>query len=377
MRAMWRWIGGGLAVTGLVCAGSVFAAWDTLAAVTDVVVSAMEEPEWADLPDEERLLAYLAAHPEDFSITAYQVDAAGLPVEGTRIDWRADAPRVLASTKKIVVLSAYARAVEAGQLDPETPVSLEEWDSWYLPGLDGGAHEASYEKLGIAGTGIANDPTAAVPLSDVARMMIEVSDNAATDVLLDRLGARVDAEVARVPGQDPIPTLFGSTVAGLAADAPCAADWAPFTGDAEARAAVSLPRRGFTFQRTMAHCHFPRGTTDSYAAVMAGVVRATSPHTVHMAEALDWPMAYESNQARFEAFGSKGGSLPGILTEASYIDPVDDEPWVVALFMNEMSGSAWLGGMQSFAHQRLMVRIATDPAFRAEVERTLAGLEEA
>ncbi len=375
-----RWIGGGVLALGLVCSGVLFAAWDTMAAVTDVFVTAMEEPDWAEIEDGERMLAYLEAHPESFSFTAYQVGPDGLPVPGTRIDHRADEPRVLASTMKIVVLSAYARAVEEGALSPDTPVPLSEWDSWYLHGLDGGAHPAAYDKLGIAASGgVANDPSATVPISDVVRMMIEVSDNAATDVMLDRLGPRVDAEVARVAGQERIPPLFGSMVAGLNADEPCDASGGEgFVGDAAARAAAAddVPTRGLTFQRKMAHCHFPRGTTEGYASIMAGVVAETSPHTVHMAEALEWPMAFESNQAQFDAFGSKGGSLAGIVTEASYVQPKGGEPWVVALFINDMSGSAWLANMGSFAHQELIVRVATDPAFRDEVASTLEGVSD-
>ena len=378
MKKLGRWLGGGALLTALVCGGGLFAAWDTLAAVTDVFVSVMEEPEWAEIRDADRMLAYLDAHPESFSFTAWQVDAAGQPVAGTRIAYRADEPRVLASTMKVVVLSAYGRAIEDGVVAADTPVPLAEWDSWYLPGLDGGAHPAAYDILGIPSTdGVANDPHATVPLSDVARMMIEVSDNAATDVLLDRLGSRVDDEVARLEGQDAIPSLFGSMVTGLSGAEPCGTPGKTDVSSPAARDAVrdTVPRTGLTFQREMAHCSFPRGTTDDYAGLMAGVVRQTAPHTVHLADALDWPMQHASNQEQFETFGSKGGSLPGILTEASYVHPKGGEPWVVALFVNDMSGSAWLGGMQSFAHQQLMVQVATDPAFRAEVATTLTALE--
>ena len=94
----------------------------------------------------------------------------------------------LASTIKIVVLAAYAREVAAGRLDPHAELPIREWERFYLPGTDGGAHAAALAALGIPTDqdGFASNPEAAVSWDRIAQAMIRSSDNAATDLLLIR-----------------------------------------------------------------------------------------------------------------------------------------------------------------------------------------------
>lgn len=87
------------------------------------------------------------------------------------VDLDADHPVSAASVIKIVFAVAFARAVHAGQLDPRARVEV--------PGE---------LRLGGSGTaGFADAPL--VSLRDLALLMMTVSDNAATDVLCERVGA--------------------------------------------------------------------------------------------------------------------------------------------------------------------------------------------
>ena len=84
----------------------------------------------------------------------------------------------LASVSKMVQLVAWAKAVEAGEFDPNTIVSREELNRWYLPGSDLGAHLDALEEFD--GKELTQD--------DVAWMMIRHSSNAAADYFHDLLG---------------------------------------------------------------------------------------------------------------------------------------------------------------------------------------------
>src|SRR5262245_30534076 len=99
----------------------------------------------------EQVLRYLAAHRDDISLVSYTVTPAGTPDPADPvIRVNAFRPMPLASTIKIFVLAAYAREVAAGRLDPQEPIPLGAWDSFYFPLTDGGAHADSLSELGFA-----------------------------------------------------------------------------------------------------------------------------------------------------------------------------------------------------------------------------------
>ncbi|MDR6865702.1 beta-lactamase class A [Microbacterium resistens] len=89
---------------------------------------------------------------------------------GPEVSVAADEPVVLASVFKILVLTAYARAVEDGTLDPESR----------------GTVTARYRIGGVGTAGFLDDVE--VSWRDLATLMMTMSDNAATDVIYHRLG---------------------------------------------------------------------------------------------------------------------------------------------------------------------------------------------
>ncbi|GAA2756295.1 serine hydrolase [Actinopolymorpha rutila] len=97
--------------------------------------------------------------------------AVDLHDEDRQIGLHADEQVALASVFKLPLLAAYARMVDAGELDPASTVTLE--PSRRTPGSTGFAAMA--------------DPVT-VSWRDLARSMIAVSDNAAADELLDAVG---------------------------------------------------------------------------------------------------------------------------------------------------------------------------------------------
>ncbi|OZB81622.1 MAG: serine hydrolase, partial [Microbacterium sp. 14-71-5] len=98
---------------------------------------------------------------------------------GPEVDSGADKPVVLASVFKILVLTAYVRAVAAGTLDPTERTTV----------------TARYRIGGIGTAGFSDDVQAS--WRDLAQNMMTMSDNAATDVLYHRLGGdAVDRVIA-------------------------------------------------------------------------------------------------------------------------------------------------------------------------------------
>lgn len=119
---------------------------------------------------------------------------------GDRMTHRPDAPHLLASTVKVLHLSAYATAVTQGEVDPREQVRLGDWDAHHPYVGDGGAHRSAYTALKINSDdfGVATNPDQTVELDTLAAAMIDFSDNAATDYLRQRFG---DPALRRAAGQ--------------------------------------------------------------------------------------------------------------------------------------------------------------------------------
>jgi len=102
------------------------------------------------------------------------VDAAFHAVDldtGAEVGHRADEPSIMASVFKLPVLVALVRAADAGLVDLSRQVTVP---------VEGRAP-------GPTGLSMMSDPVT-MSLRDLARSMIVVSDNAATDVVVDALG---------------------------------------------------------------------------------------------------------------------------------------------------------------------------------------------
>ena len=138
----------------------------------------------------------LAERKDGVSLAVYDIPASGAaggsedlglnPV----VTFQTDVPRPLGGMVDVLVLAAYGQAVASGQLNPDEAVPVFDWERFYLPGLDGGAHKIALKELGLQTGG--NDEAltnTSVKLSDVVFSMIRASDSSATDYILSRLEA--------------------------------------------------------------------------------------------------------------------------------------------------------------------------------------------
>lgn len=341
------------------------------------------------------LLAYMVAHPEQVSLTAYPV---GRPDAG--IYHRADAPQSLASTMKLLVLHEYARQVSEGQLNATEKVALDDVFG-HVIGRDGGAARNAlddWRKREVL------DADGKLPLDEVAHAMIRYSCNASTDYLIARLGreplGRLPQRLGAPREEAPFPlsgammmvgnhTTTGAPATRRAAYekmsrtqlADTAYDWnrkLRTEPGFQMKEIEWLQKGGDTLsydeQRRFFQVAWTRGTTRGYARVIADAYQAETPAARLMRHHLSWPMAFPGNRDAYDAMGTKGGSLPGLLTGATYFKLKSrPEAMTVALFFQDLPESVYENLGKSYLHQDFEHRLHADPAFFDTVRTRLKG----
>lgn len=246
------------------------------------------------------------------------VHAKQLGADGAEVCLNADAPVVLASVFKILVVTAFAQEVAAGRIDP----------------LERATVTSRYRIGGIGTAGFSDDTTAS--LRDLALNMMSFSDNAATDVIYHRLGHDRVAQVAHdlgLTGTELIgccEDLFASLLEDLGIDSEV--DY-PDEAVANATAEQVWGLRVLDPERT-SHST-PREITTLLEAIWTD--RAASPAACAMVRELMgrqvWPHRLSSG---FEQDGvtiaAKTGTLPSVRNEAGVVTYPDGASYAVAVF---------------------------------------------
>jgi D-alanyl-D-alanine carboxypeptidase len=344
-------------------------------------------------PDD--VLAYIANHADDVSLVSYR-----LGDEAHGIYMNPDRPRALASTMKLLVLCAYYEAISLGTLRPDESVAIADWEKYYLRGTDGDAHAHTLAQL-REGKYISGDKA---QLQDLAYGMIRFSDNAAADYLMERLGrSRLDALPAQLglPNEEPplpVSGLFlswestrtkssGTQLltryralgrAGYADEVWRLSD--QLRVDPQLRAAEHARLEAESWSITLheiaalARELMPHGTARGYAELMARIQRGELPGSGALQTELQWPLENPGMRERFDQLGTKGGSVPGILTSATFAVPHGQSaPRVLALFFERMPIAVWLELNQNYVHQQFELKLLSDDAFFAKVQQRLAA----
>jgi beta-lactamase class A len=316
-------------------------------------------------------LGYLAAHQGDVALV---VDDS----RGGRVEYRADAPAPAASAAKVLHLAAYADALDAGRLSPDQPVVIRDWEAWFLPGLDGGAHGRALQAIWVANDGVqASYPGGTVRLDEVVTALIEFSDNAAADFLRELLGdaALVAAGVSASASGIEVPSYLGAAIALLLpADAPppgasreerAAAELAlalRYASDPGYRAEVlAVPAPAVDAQLEWAD---NTSTTTALAlaavhqSIYSGAEDPANLGAVNARKQLEWPTAPPDTLG----LGAKGGSYPGVIAEAMTLRRSDGSRATGVLLVQRMPAADWDTGLTSFAHQELLLAAMSDPA---------------
>ncbi|RNB87283.1 hypothetical protein EDM56_16570 [Brevibacillus fluminis] len=100
------------------------------------------------------------------------------------IDYHSNRAMTLASTSKLIIALEFAKQAAQGKINSSKKVSLDDLALFYVPGTDGGAHEAWLKDI-QARQVVQNGK---VSLQEVAKGMIKYSSNANSEYLLMLLG---------------------------------------------------------------------------------------------------------------------------------------------------------------------------------------------
>ena len=329
------------------------------------------------------IFTFIRQQPGDVALQVRSVAPDG--AQKVLLSHNAAQPMPLASSMKIVVLAAYARAVAAGTLRADEQVTLAEWESFYVL-LDGGAHAASLKALNIPADayGRAKNPQQKVTLDTLARFMIETSDNAATDALLFRLGKKAVPDTIRalgLKGQGDIGPLAGMFTAWdrdgaaylkLSPAEQRARDWEwaqkVRTTPALRDPATILKRAhqaSATLGRRLANGTPPLGTPADYSALLGRVLSGEGFSAAELAvlrRHLGWPMRVNPKNADvFNAIYAKGGSLgAGVLTNNFALESKNGNRFVYSIFFRNLPTNAY--GKVSSQLDNFILTTLTDPA---------------
>ncbi|GGG23441.1 D-alanyl-D-alanine carboxypeptidase [Rhodococcoides trifolii] len=289
--------------------------------------------------------------------------------KGTVVDHRPDAVQPLASAVKVVHLAAYAQAVAAGKLDPNEQVPILDWERWHASGVDGGAHPQALTRLGIPNNGVfPDDLSGTVKLDDMVSAMIQESDNATADYLRYRLGdqALIDAAATGGWADFQVPTLVGSTLGAVDPEHPTGDLWPlaqRFAFDDAFRVAYSGTLVGTTPLSEQAEYlsqNGPMGTASELTSVYRSILSGTfGAATDTIRRQLEWRPAPDG----FTAMGFKGGSVPGVLTQAFEFTLDDGSQATAVWLMSGMDESTFTSVLENFGNQQqLIIDAARDRA---------------
>ena len=327
------------------------------------------------IPDDVRpALEHFFANPNDVSLVVYQ-----LGYEGIGFYHNADRPMPLASVSKLIQLVAYANAVDAGELDPNQSVTLDDLDRYYLPGSDLGAHRRALREL----------DTDNLTLDEVAWMMVRHSSNSASDYLHELLGQDAIEQTAvelGMTGQSAVCPWIGRfltmgnptreirntlAIEQLAANPDQYGHEVIWLTEQYARDEAfrqtaqrywANRQASISAQRAFIDQLETHGTTLDYANLMGQLVSQQAGNDLIRAH-LGWPLAqFASNQERYATIGYKNGTFPGVLTSVYYAEPFwSDTPLVVALFYKDLPNRTYQRWRRDFPHDDMAHWLMSNP----------------
>ena len=324
-------------------------------------------PANVQLASAEAVWCYLRNNPEQYALAAWDV---GNESKGVFHD--ADRAWPLASTMKIIILALACHRLENGEWAENTIIG--DIDLFYLPGTDGGAHSKAVKALGGKIT----------TLGEALSAMIQFSDNAASDAILFELGKpAVDAEVKQLGVFEP-PHPIAGTMALMVKNSnsgdTASQAWAltkEIVNNSGLRIELGsqlskLPLKRLSYMVTS---YDNKGSARALGKLIESFYTDQLGLYAHARRRLSWPLHNKDDELAFRLWGTKGGSLPGVLTSVHFAESLKGNKRIVALFLHDLPISAWAALTKSFAHQMVELEILNAVDLPALIETRL-GLSE-
>ena len=404
MRNFWRYLLFAVVLFIGALAFIVVRNWDTVSVMWENATAMNEgSREAGTIRSPDDLVTYLTEHPAKVSLVVR--DATG---EGeARTSVRAGVARPAHRLSQLLLIAEAERQMQAGMLDSTAQVSLDAVGRFALPGVTSQAHDRAVDSLRAAGL----VSEGAVPLAAVVRGIETFTDAAAADWLMMRLGretvfslpesyglagaaaprpatglylawreARDDA-LSRGASPDSAHAIAMEELSGAAEVAGRAFDLTErLQSDSAYRSDVRAPLEDgvteltFRQQRDLARVGHPRVAADSFAAVMASLVRgdlASKGVAARLARQIEQQVQPDSlGQApRVSAVGSLAGAYPGMLHFAGYARHTGEGPdRVVVMVMEDLPLAVFYHLAQTGIDKGLVLQLLIDDDYAREVE---------
>ena len=366
--------------------------WDTVSMMLDNASSMNEGASAAQAirsPDD--LLAYIAQHPDQVSLTAYDLNT---PADG--VYYQPDAPRALTRIPILQLLADYAEGVAEGTVDPTRRVPVSALGVYALPGVNQSSHEQMVEQWRTSGR---IDAAETVALADVMEYAARTGGRTPSDWWMMERGPDT---VAVLPGrlglsesEPPLP-LTGRTLLGRE-EPPERLQTMDTDGIREA--AFGLTQRlqqdasfrtqqrqqfdadgsnlTLETQRDIALAVYPSGTTRNYAALLARIAQGRSfseATTLQLHDMLERPVAVpDSVQAPFASVATYGGASPGLMSFVGYARYDDGRsPRVVALLMDGVPIAVMYHLLQTGIDKGFQLQLLSEEGYLQRVREALA-----
>ena len=310
------------------------------------------------------------------------------------VTYQSDVVRPLASTVKTLIAVEYAMQIDAGLLDKDSAVALDDLSRYYAKGTDGNAHPAWLEWMDSEGEINNNEVT----LHDVAKGMVTYSSNANTDYLIDLLGADAINERAKSLGLSQHEEVYPI---GSALLIPEHLKSESMTDEELIHQLESMPIEEYRELATSLSNQLKDGTinledytfntplkvqrvwsdrlvgasANDYGKLLAIVSNDQLPEKAAdtVRDLLEWPLQlFEGNQQRYAHLGSKGGSTAFILNDALYAEDHNGKQIEMVILADDLS--MWQGILIGNNFNSFESKLLSSERYRLKVQEELSGL---
>lgn len=275
------------------------------------------------------------------------------------ITYQSEIVRPLASTVKMLIAVEYAMQIDAGVLNKDSSVALDDLNRYYFKNTDGNAHADWLKMIDSEGEVENNEVT----LHDVAKGMITYSSNANTDYLIDLLGITAINERAKTLGLDQHEEVYPIVSALLIPKEinSESMDKGQLTQKLEdmpmeeyrtlaeklskqmKEGIIDIEEVKFDLSMNVQRVWSDRligASANDYGKLLGIISNDELPGeaAATVRDLLEWPMQYnEQNSERFVHLGAKGGSTAFVLNDAMYAEGHNGDKIEVVILTDDLN----------------------------------------
>ena len=336
------------------------------------------------------LTRFIGNKPEHVSLVSISIDRPD-----SSLYYQENRPRTMGSLGNLILLYAYAQAVESSQLDPNEELSLEEISKFRLPLISQNAHDGAIERL-------VTEESPSFTLEDAVHAMVEFNDLVLADFLWSKLGVTalekglkelrdsLDLKVTELPLPnaalymaiaEPVSyvPVFSPKQDSLRIDSTqrslfhskALENFRQITADPEwfasVQAAFKANRINQNFmQERDALALFPQTTATELAQIMHYLLlddRLDTELQAHILQALGWPNGSTTVARSFESYYAQYDSRMGLLSGVDFGTSIyTGEQRIQVVLFDEIPVAFWHHMSANHMQEDFQQRLIWDPA---------------